>query len=412
MKAVLIALGVALGSATPAFALEGMVPQGVGHLDHVWVVMMENHGYGQIVDNPNAPFVNQLARSANLARNYYAVGHPSLTNYLEVVGGSNFGVLSDNNPDWHNAACQPNIQSGLPSTEVSSSRICPIWGQGVDAATPPIDYTNEAQGTPGVPATGAWNIDGSRGIAAARVSGKTIADQLTERHATWRSYQEDLPASGADGVDASDGVFVNTSDLDLLSNPKPASSSVVALYAAKHNPFVYFRSVQDGGLHHVRGFDGDHGLFADLRAGEVPSFSLIAPNQCNDQHGKNGAGTYCAFDPNNDGTQNGLNPGLIYRGDVTIRKLVGAIKASPAWRQGRNAIVVVWDENDYAVGTPNHVLALVETSESRARVVSDRFYTHFSLLKTLEGALGLPCLNNACNPDVPVMADLFGDGRP
>jgi len=29
---------------------------------------------------------------ANTATSYFAVAHPSLTNYLEVVGGSNFGV--------------------------------------------------------------------------------------------------------------------------------------------------------------------------------------------------------------------------------------------------------------------------------------------------------------------------------
>ena len=74
---------------------EGAIPMGIPHLDHVFLVMMENHGYSQIVDNPNAPFINQLAKSANSATNYFAVAHPSLTNYLEVVGGSNFGVLSE-----------------------------------------------------------------------------------------------------------------------------------------------------------------------------------------------------------------------------------------------------------------------------------------------------------------------------
>ena len=37
------------------------------------------------------PFSNAEAGTANLAANYFAVAHPSLTNYLEVVGGSNFG---------------------------------------------------------------------------------------------------------------------------------------------------------------------------------------------------------------------------------------------------------------------------------------------------------------------------------
>ena len=34
-------------------------------------------------------------------------------------------------------------------------------------------------------------------------------------------------------------------------------------------------------------------------------------------------------------------------------------------------------------------------------------YNHFSLLKTIEGALGLPCLNHACDSSVNVMFDLL-----
>src|SRR6202049_5077327 len=101
-------------------AAEGPVPNGVSHLDHVFLIMMENHGYAQILNNPNAPFINQFATSANLATNYFAVAHPSLTNYLEVVGGSNFGVQTDNYPDWHNMACTTNLASGIVATDVPS----------------------------------------------------------------------------------------------------------------------------------------------------------------------------------------------------------------------------------------------------------------------------------------------------
>src|ERR1700758_5206012 len=128
------------------FAGEGPVPKGVPHLDHVFVIMMENHGYSQIVGNPNAPFTNRYARSANAATNYFAVAHPSLTNYLEVVGGSNFGVHSDNYPDWHSISCQTNLASGVPNTDnPSSPNVCPIAGTGTDAATPAQDTTNETQ---------------------------------------------------------------------------------------------------------------------------------------------------------------------------------------------------------------------------------------------------------------------------
>jgi phosphatidylinositol-3-phosphatase len=39
-------------------AQEGKVPKGIPHLDHVFVIMMENHGYSQIIGNPDTPFAN------------------------------------------------------------------------------------------------------------------------------------------------------------------------------------------------------------------------------------------------------------------------------------------------------------------------------------------------------------------
>ena len=54
-KAATLGLAFAL-MAGPMFANEGDIPKGVPHLDHVFVIMMENHAYGQIIGNPNAPF--------------------------------------------------------------------------------------------------------------------------------------------------------------------------------------------------------------------------------------------------------------------------------------------------------------------------------------------------------------------
>ncbi len=112
------------------------VPKGVPHLDHVFVIMMENHGYQQIIDNPNEPYLNSLIanKKVNLAANYFAIGHPSLTNYLEVVGGSNFGIRSDNPPAW-GANCSANLETGIVNADnaggnapvqVDTGNICPI----------------------------------------------------------------------------------------------------------------------------------------------------------------------------------------------------------------------------------------------------------------------------------------------
>jgi hypothetical protein len=132
------------------------------------------------------------------------------------------------------------------------------------------------------------------------------------------------------------------------------------------------------------------------------------PNQCHDQHGRGNAGAFCNFDPKTDGSQSGLNPALIYEGDVTLQRLVTAIQSSQAWREGNNAIVVVWDENDYSLAPNiNQVVLIVDTNYGVHGVQSSRRYTHFSLLKSIEAGFGLACLNHACDSSANTMSDLF-----
>ena len=405
-----------------AFAEQGPVPTGIPYLEHVFVIMMENHAYGQIAGNPQAPFINSLMMKANLAVNYYAIAHPSSTNYLEVVGGSNFNKLSDQYPDWHNRNCVPNIKSGKTNTDVPDSGVfCPISGtNGTDAAIPVRDYTMNEPSAP--PLT---NIDGKRSIAAShKIDGISIADQLVAHGKSWKSYQEGLPLSGADGINVSDGYYsiggvdiegVNqTSDFAALStagNPVSASD-VVYLYAVKHNPFTYFASVQEGrdkalSLGRVASFEGPNGLYADLKEGTLPDFAFIAPNQCNDQHGRGNGTAFCNYDADDNGTQAGLNPSLIMQGDLTVQRIYTAIKSSKIWRDRRAAIVILWDENDYSTTTPNQVVTVVETNYGPHKIRSLNYYDHYSLTKTLDAAFRLPCLNHACDAGVEVMADLF-----
>ncbi len=61
----------------------------------VAVVIMENHEYGDIIGNPSAPYINQLAQTTGLATQSYAWSHPSLPNYLELVAGQHTGITTD-----------------------------------------------------------------------------------------------------------------------------------------------------------------------------------------------------------------------------------------------------------------------------------------------------------------------------
>ena len=63
----------------------------VPRLKHVWVFVMENHSYDQIIGSPHAPYTNRLARRHGMATRMWAVTHPSLPNYLAMISGSTHG---------------------------------------------------------------------------------------------------------------------------------------------------------------------------------------------------------------------------------------------------------------------------------------------------------------------------------
>src|SRR5207244_4949284 len=73
---------------------------GIPAYDHVFVIVMENHSYGQIIGSPSAPYINSLLSSGSLATNYYGVSHPSLPNYLALACGSTYGTTSDCTSCW------------------------------------------------------------------------------------------------------------------------------------------------------------------------------------------------------------------------------------------------------------------------------------------------------------------------
>ena len=62
---------------------------------HIVVVVMENHGYSDVVGNSQAPYLNSLAQQGFSLTQSYAVTHPSEPNYLALFSGSTRGLTSD-----------------------------------------------------------------------------------------------------------------------------------------------------------------------------------------------------------------------------------------------------------------------------------------------------------------------------
>jgi hypothetical protein len=402
MKRALMALATAAALTTgTAYADDHDVDGTFGRLDHVFLIIMENQTNTDIIGNANAPFINSYVASVNHATNYFAVGHPSAPNYLEIVGGSNFGLTNDFWPNWVGTGCVDNA----PGSTGCVNSFTPIAAPGVDNAVV-ATATNSAQCNGQITLSGppAPNNCALRDYPAHAFTPLSIADQLTAHGMTWKTYQESLPTvtPGVFGVNYSDGAFSNLSPVSVFG-PGP----IQKLYAVKHDPFAYFKNVETGELDHIVNFGGPNGLWADLQKDndDVPNFSLIVPNQCHDMHGfVSGGPPICA------GATPAESAFLMSIGDAEVEDLVKGIKASPAWEHGRNVIVLVWDENDFS-NAPNRVIFTVETNYEKNGRVSDDPVDHFSLLRTLEAGFGLPCLNHACDATSEVMNKLFGGER-
>ncbi|MGD8188754.1 alkaline phosphatase family protein [Brevibacillus ginsengisoli] len=83
-------------------AISASAPQGKSLLpkkiDHIVVVVEENHSQQEIEGNPKAPYMNSLMKEGASLTNYYAIEHPSQPNYLDLFSGSNQGVTNDKQP--------------------------------------------------------------------------------------------------------------------------------------------------------------------------------------------------------------------------------------------------------------------------------------------------------------------------
>jgi len=216
------------------------------------------------------------------------------------------------------------------------------------------------------------------------ITAQSLGGQLTAAGMTWRGYFQSLPPTPASGL-----IMTGPNANGPYSFKSP--SSAVALYASKHNPFVNFTDTQND----VANMVPDTQLAGDLASGNLANYSLIVPDQCHDMHGTGGCSS---------------EDGLISAGDTYVGNTVAEIMASKVWQEGRNAIVITWDEDDFSdQGQPGtgccgadpgggHVVTIVITNKANHYPITDATpYNHYSLLLSIEDAFGLSCLANACD---------------
>lgn len=84
-------------AATPRVVATTTTPIAVPGFSHIYLIVLENREYSQVIGSADAPYLNSLAQKYGLATAYDAVTHPSQPNYVALVAGSPLGVTDDAN---------------------------------------------------------------------------------------------------------------------------------------------------------------------------------------------------------------------------------------------------------------------------------------------------------------------------
>ena len=373
-------------AAVPASFMAGNPAAGAasnGAPQHIFFIMMENHGYSQIIGNTaDAPFVNQLADRYNVATNFHGVTHPSLPNYLAMFSGDYQGIWDD-------------CKAGA-SVTCAPEEFVPDSGDSTDEASLTQQQIDSASATPHL------------------FSGQNLVDQLESHGLSWKAYMQSMPAGDARSVEYYPGAVDNGD----------GTTTTVKLYAQKHNPFFYFSDIVNNPARTAKvvPFDGFSG---DLSSGNIPDFVWISPDQCNDMHGLSAAGAAKVNNPQCHSSDPSLDHSVIQLGDQFLQRTVTQIMQSSTWQSSNSSIVISWDENDYSgfsggpgspVGADGVVLGggdaplIVISAQAGPHKTADKLADHYTVLSTIEQLWHLGCLANTCSPTTSgTLTNLFAN---
>ena len=193
------------------------------------------------------------------------------------------------------------------------------------------------------------------------VAGASLVDQLERAGISWKAYMQAMPGPCYLGADT-------------------------GLYVKRHNPFVYYDAVASNASRcaDVVPFED---LSRDLIRRSLPRFVWISPDLCNDTHN-------CS----------------VRTGD---RFLAGLVPKLLRALGRRGVLFVTWDEG-YARGgccggkaTGSNVPTIVAGPAARLGARSGLAYDHYSILRTIEDAFGLPRMRGAGCPCTRSLAALL-----
>ncbi|HEY5630367.1 MAG TPA: alkaline phosphatase family protein [Candidatus Limnocylindrales bacterium] len=202
-------------------------------------------------------------------------------------------------------------------------------------------------GTQGVRDDGVYNLDVP-----------SLFDQVEAAGRTWHVYEQGFPG-GCSAV-ASTG--------SVADGPGEPGE-----YARKHNPAISLTSISRNPSRCARitGLAGFDPAAAD--------FELIVPNQRNDMHSA-----------------------PVRTGDDFLRAFLPSILGSAAFSSG-SLLIVTWDEGSSNDGGGGHIATVVATPGMAPGTRYDVAATHYSVLRAIEDAWGMPALGGAADASaIPV----------
>ncbi len=82
-------------------------PPPVPAFAHIVIIVLENREFGSVIGKDVWKTVNRWAQEHTLLTQYYAITHPSLPNYLAMIGGDTFGVTTNCTDCFINAPTLP-----------------------------------------------------------------------------------------------------------------------------------------------------------------------------------------------------------------------------------------------------------------------------------------------------------------